>query len=231
MLRTDIYCIDTSFLAKIEKPFITNLSTDQLENKSIVVSRQDCLLSQALRLVSTYDAIDIDRQTRLYLDLAKETQNYKQNFLPHEKEDINIFNFGCPMIDPMYDLTTAQKGLNKVVLKHILRKAIRKPDFLIYLDLEYETIKKRKNKFPQRYKVEVDMRGKGIFTKQARLPELLDKLKEMYDVDYAIIKVEEKSPNQISKEIIQVTKDFYERRVIKEENSDILQSLPEDIQG
>lgn len=212
MYKIDIFSVDNPFLSKLEKPLVQNLELDEFKNDTIVVSRQHCLLCQVLRLLNTYNDINISRQAKLLLDIAKDVQRYEESFRDHENTNKVIFNFGSTIMDYYYDLQAQIKRLDKVSLKAIFRRLVRKPDFVIYLDFNYNTILARKRKGPRRYKVEISLKGKGLLTKQARMPKVLNTVKEKFGIEYAIINCEGLDLDQISQGIIKVSKEFYERK-------------------
>lgn len=212
MYKIEIHSIDSPFLSKVEKPLILNLNNDQLKDKAVVVSRQDCLLNQVLRLIQTYQSIDVAPKTKFMLDCARETQMYREILVDYEDTDKAIFTFGSTILDVTYDLQAGLKQIDKVLMKYFIKRGIRKPNLIIYLQMDYQDLISKRKKFPKRYNVEGSLKGKGAFARNKKMPLLLEKIKEKFAVDYAIINIGGKNMNEVTKEILEITKKYYNEK-------------------
>lgn len=212
MFKIDICSIDKPFLSKIEKPLIMNLNSDEFNKDAVIISRQDCLFNQVLRLITTYQAIEIAKQTKFIIDCAKDTQLYREILINYEKTDKAVFTFGSTILDITYDLQAQLKQIDKVLMKHFIRRGIRKPNLIIYLNLDFEALKSKRIKFPRRYNIEESLRGKAVLARHRKMPLLLEQINKKFKVPYAIIEIGSKTPYEISNEILKVAKEHYENR-------------------
>lgn len=200
----ELTCIDLAFLYKVGKKLESKLK--ELNVKCKLVEPGDCMLGQALRLLSTYKSIPIHSDTRVYLDAAREYQNRLENIKPHENEDILIIKIGS-FVAEMYTHYRREKS-KKLTIKAILKRMAHPPDSLIYYSINLPEYFKRKRKFNSKYKVEHNLRGVKPHKMDRNMGEVFDGIVSNYGTKTCIMTVGEKAVEETAEETLKYLKEI-----------------------
>ncbi len=193
MKYIEIYCIDKTLAKKV----VIELERE-LKNLSLLVkgvNPDECLLSEALKVIKTYPQIKMDKNSLMFLESARENQVQEELVEPIKSQYDFIIKSGSYITELLWLYTDALS--KKLVLKYLLKKFSKKPDNIIYLEIDLRQYLKRRKIMESSYRLEDNLKGKSAVSRFKKYPKILQKINLKYGTNVSIIKTED-NPNDLS---------------------------------
>lgn len=189
------------------------------------VTSSDVLFSEAIKVVKTYPAISIEKNTMILLEAARHYQIY------HEQIEADktpyIFKSGSFLVETMIAMSVDKA--KKLMARFLIRRFPRKPDYIIYLETDLRAFLDRRRGFDPLDRVEDRLNGVGGSTKFKKFPIILEKINSQYGIKSSIIKTED-NPKDLTSIIEQIVADLIANKLIGNQGQNE-NSTTEGIQG
>ncbi len=210
MRYIEISCIDKDLSTKVTREVDKRLKS--LGFASVGVALEDCLFSEAARLLKTYPAIRMNRMTGIYLEAARNYQAYIECVFPFRMKDYIVTKSGSFFVD------TVSASLNEdakiMITRYILRRFPLKPEHIFFLDINFNKFMERRRKASHEERIEDRIRGRGARAKYNRYIPALEKIKSKYKINYSIIKSDD-NPEDVTPIIDGIVKTLLENGLLE----------------
>ncbi len=211
-MRIELTCLDQGLAEKIGQELSKRLT--DLGVKTAYSSVNSTLMGRAIRLLKSYPTIQLDIQTSVLLESAREYQNHIENIKPIKDEDVVIIKAGSFIV---YCLVQAQRlFMQKVLTRHLGKKIGHLPNFIVYLKMDRDRLFSTRNKKNKVYGVEENYKGKSIVFRNKATIKSLDKLNSKKGIKSSIIEVGDKSIDEL---VVEVVAELMKHKLIVVEES------------